>query len=108
MKKKQVDINNLADNKRQKDHLYSDILGQGGHSRDCASPNKKATTDNNAPNKSAPSGAPPTRKDKKYDNLKSSLDTHEYDPAHKCDHHHAEGKEDHSNVQNQAMIGKPS
>jgi hypothetical protein len=27
MKKKQMDVNNIRDNKRKKDHMYSDILG---------------------------------------------------------------------------------
>jgi len=31
MKKKSIDINNLADGKRKKDHMYSDILGSGGN-----------------------------------------------------------------------------
>ena len=30
MKKKTLDINNLKDNKRKKDHMYSDILGGNG------------------------------------------------------------------------------
>jgi hypothetical protein len=27
MKKKQLDVNNMRDNNRRKDHMYSDILG---------------------------------------------------------------------------------
>ena len=31
MKKKRMDVNNLKDNQRKKDHLYSDILGASGN-----------------------------------------------------------------------------
>ena len=31
MKKKSVDINNMKDKQRKKDHMYSDILGSSGN-----------------------------------------------------------------------------
>jgi len=44
MKKKKLDINNLKDNQRKKDHMYSDILGGSGTTnRVTGSAKKKGT-----------------------------------------------------------------
>ena len=44
MSKSKHDINNLADQKRKQDHMYSDILGQGGQGGR-GSPNRKKNAD---------------------------------------------------------------
>jgi hypothetical protein len=40
MKKKLLDVNNVTDNKRRQDHMYSDILGQSGLDYKVKSPTK--------------------------------------------------------------------
>jgi hypothetical protein len=44
-KRSKYDVNNMKDEVRQKNHLYSDINGQGGHQAEVKSPNKKVASD---------------------------------------------------------------
>lgn len=88
MKKKQMDVNNLTAKKRQKDHLYSDILGAEARQR---SPVKKASTEFGTTGGDWKTTDVKSQVKKDYTNygsktqkhqqLKSSLDTHDYPPS---------------------------
>jgi hypothetical protein len=93
MKKKKLDVNNLKDNHRKKDHMYSDLLGSNSGGKITESKGKtpgekkeenqlhSAGSDWSTPNVKAQ-----IKKDysgykagsKKHEQLKSSLDTHTY------------------------------
>lgn len=44
-KTSKYDLNNMTDDTRQKNHLYSDINGQGGRQAEITSPHKRANKD---------------------------------------------------------------
>jgi hypothetical protein len=82
MKRTNVDFNNMNDTHKKQDHLYSDILGG---SQPVRSPAPKKTDDlkSSRPQSDMKSvrkdATPATHKGKKQDNLRSALDTHDYE-----------------------------
>lgn len=88
MKKKRVDMNNLTDNQRKKDHMYSDILGSSGNGGKAQKTTRKKTCDelHMAGNQWSTPNTKQMKKDysgylaknQKKDQLRSSLDTHTY------------------------------
>ncbi|CDW87720.1 UNKNOWN [Stylonychia lemnae] len=89
MNKPKLDINNLADNQRKQNHLYSDILGSEGQNT-MSQRNVGLKNNDNGPNNtwSQSDGKSQKKdqntyntKDQKHSQLKSSLDTHNYDAS---------------------------
>jgi len=87
MRRSQMDFNNMATKQRADDHMFSDILGQGGYRRP-KTPGRKldkdlvlasnswSTQDTKAQIKKDYTNY--DRKGQKYTQLRSSLDTHEF------------------------------
>lgn len=85
-----MDLNNMKDTQRKKDHMYSDILGGTGTGRLNQSAAKKggrkepklendlqfAKNDWQTPSQTNKKGYKP--ENQKHDQLRSALDTHDY------------------------------
>ena len=85
MKKNTLDVNNMNDKQRKHDHMYSDILGTGPSvgARSTANLNQAQAAANRPvrPKTTRPKTKTPfIAKSKKFEQMRSTLDTHDFDP----------------------------